>query len=496
MKYKKGSVYCFAEASEEMTKSLADIDVESLPIDAQVPLTIPIFREGKFEHPYYDELHFDENYLGSLIQNYERKILARDVSFDADHRKFDGRAVAWIRDDVDNPLELRDVDVPTPTGGSRKMKVLFAQVYLNKRGAQMVKGREYRYFSSEIHPNYTTREKIKLSDDSEDYQIIEHGPVLLGGGLTNTPFIPGLGEYEFSDPDGNPISEEDEICLLTGFEAGIQLFTMPVSEVEESKVEESTNHTGSEEDKPKAFGEKPMNDVLQKFANATSDEERLQVLRDGAQQYADDPVAIATLTSLKATVQKSIEDKMAFDTIVAENARNEAKAQRLSEENARLAVEAAKSKEQEHTTKVKLFCAGLRAENQHEAVVAKVEEVLLNSPVASRSSEYKFSADAEETHSLMDVIKIVLSALPDEAKLDTSESLQTKEDELRETSPDSTQTEPNKLSTDAPEGGDTGEADVKAKVEKFVQKYGWQPDEMDLPYIDKDGVYNPVPVEE
>lgn len=502
MKYKQGSVYCFAEAGEEIADGLADIDVENLPIDAEVPLTIPIFREGKFEHPYYDELIFDEKYLNRMIENYDRRVLPRDVSFDADHRQFDGRALAWIRKDVDNPLELRDVSVPSPTGDDRTMKVLFAHVYLNRRGAQMIKGKEYKYFSSEINPNYTTREKVKLSG-SKDLQVLEHGPVLLGGGLTNNPFIPGLGEYEFSDSNGNPIAKSEEEYLLTDVSAGIQLFTMPHQEVEELEVTGANEEeplglappvqpASSKEDKPAMFGDKPMEEILQKFAGADTDEQRLRILQDAAQQYTADPVASATLSSLRATVQKSIDDKQAFDALIAENQRNADRVNQLSSENVGLKIEAAKAKEGSHTKGVELFCEELRKNGHHESQIQVARSVLLNSDVATREVAYKFDADSEEAVSLKDVLKAVFAAMPEQAKLDLSEGLKTKEDELRETSPVTTPAgEPQEFN----EGGDD-DAVIAAKVEKFEQIYGVKPEEADLPYIDNDGKLNAVPVEE
>ena len=92
----------------------------------------------------------------------------------------------------------------------RNPRFIFAKTELNPRGYSLVKNREFRYFSSEIHPNYSTREleDVRSYNGTAAERMIEFGPVLQGGGLTNRPFIPHLGDIQFSEGvDASKLSE-------------------------------------------------------------------------------------------------------------------------------------------------------------------------------------------------------------------------------------------------------------------------------------------------
>jgi hypothetical protein len=500
------SIFCFADTKDVQLK-LADINTDELPDDAQIPIEIPIFREGNFEHPFYDDTNFDADYLNEIVENHKRGVLPRGVAFDLDHRRYGGGAVAWLREDVANPLEVRTVKVPQPTGGDRSLKVLFAKVNLTRRGAQLVKSREYRYFSSEIHPDYTTREVIELG--KKDKGVVRHGPTLLGGGLTNQPFIPGLGEFVFSE-DGEP--QGDGACVLMDRESGIHLFSCPEDGGEPSSSEPEPSSTepeqapvaaSSETDEHKQqFGDNQMDKLFQQYANADSNEQRLAILEAAALEFAADETKLATVKLLKSQTENAIAQEQAFNQVVADAARHEANAQKYAEENKNLKVQAAKAGEQAYTSSVKLFCEELRNDKHHEPVVAEVERVLLNSEVKTRDAAFKFDADSEETVDLMGVIKQIFSALPESARLDFSESMRTKEDELNgnepavETKPEGGTTE---FNTDGdPEGDDddAAQAELDRRIALYEAIYEEKPKPGLYEYINKDGSLNPTPVKE
>jgi hypothetical protein len=156
---------------------------------------IPIFREGKFKHPWYGDLDFTYEYLQKLKRNFQSNIYPQKVSFDIDHKPANG-AIAWLEDK--ESITIEKVKFKTPTGTKTKW-VLFADAELNQRGYKLIKNKEYRYFSSEIHPNFTTGEvEMVYTKDGETEAIVEYGPTLVGGGITNRPFIPHLGEIGLS----------------------------------------------------------------------------------------------------------------------------------------------------------------------------------------------------------------------------------------------------------------------------------------------------------
>lgn len=197
--YFASDLFKFVSVSEGAPAKLADGETYSV--------WIPIFREGKFKHPVYGDLNFDRKFLQKIVDNHKMKCLPYKVSFDVSHLPDNG-AIGWI-EDWENGLELRKVSYETSTGKNSKW-FIFAKTELNPRGYSLVKNREFRYFSSEIHPNYSTREleDVRSYNGSASERMIEFGPVLQGGGLTNRPFIPHLGDIQFSEGiDPSKLSE-------------------------------------------------------------------------------------------------------------------------------------------------------------------------------------------------------------------------------------------------------------------------------------------------
>jgi hypothetical protein len=188
--YFASDLFKFVSVADGAPAKLADGETYSV--------WIPIFREGKFKHPVYGDLNFDRKFLEKIVDNHKMKCLPYKVSFDVSHLPDNG-AIGWI-EDWENGLELRKVSYDTSTGKKSKW-FIFAKTELNPRGYSLVKNREFRYFSSEIHPNYSTREleDVRSYSGSAAEKMIEFGPVLQGGGLTNRPFIPHLGDIQFSE---------------------------------------------------------------------------------------------------------------------------------------------------------------------------------------------------------------------------------------------------------------------------------------------------------
>src|SRR5699024_8957061 len=130
---------------------------------------------------------------------------------DAAHRPDNG-AVAWI-EDPDNGLFLEERTFDSVTGPKTRT-FLKARAHFTPWGEQLVKDKIYRYFSSEIDPNYSTGEVETILVDGEEVEtVLDFGPVLIGGGIVMRPYIPNLGEVELSD---KPLEEiiKDEVSLF------------------------------------------------------------------------------------------------------------------------------------------------------------------------------------------------------------------------------------------------------------------------------------------
>ncbi len=125
-----------------------------------LPYIIEVARVAEGEHPSYGKLKITQEHLESMTNNFESKVTGVDLAVNEDHRK--NEAFGWFKD-----LFL-----------SFDKQTLFGQVQWNTKGIQALSEKEYRYFSPEFRFNYT-----------HPHSGEDHGPTLLGGALTNYPFL-------------------------------------------------------------------------------------------------------------------------------------------------------------------------------------------------------------------------------------------------------------------------------------------------------------------
>jgi len=130
---------------------------------------IQVMKTGKWDHPKHKDIQIAPANLAQFKDNFDRKVRGVDLAVDISHNP-DGGAVGWFK-------ELR-VD------GDK----LMARVDWTKGGAQALKDRKYRYFSPEFMFSWT---------DPATGQT--HKNVMLGGALTNRPFLKGMEPVAFSE---------------------------------------------------------------------------------------------------------------------------------------------------------------------------------------------------------------------------------------------------------------------------------------------------------
>lgn len=174
---------------------------------------IECFRTGVFEHPWYGKLNIDKKYLNTILKNWRDNVFPTQVSFDRDHNPASG-AMAWVPTPEEDPKALTIVSktYKDPKGKERNCHVLMAKVELTEEGYALVKSKKYKYFSSEINPNYKSYEVFYEQDKDviKEEDRIEYGPVLIGGGLTNRPYIVNLKPISLSFSDELSTSDESE----------------------------------------------------------------------------------------------------------------------------------------------------------------------------------------------------------------------------------------------------------------------------------------------
>jgi hypothetical protein len=145
------------------------IDMAVLMAEATAENWIQIMKAGDFDHPGLGNLKITPADLHQFKENFDKKVRGVDLAVDVAHEPDKG-AVAWFK-------ELK-VD------GDK----LMAKVAWTEEGEELIKSGKYRYFSPEFVFQYKDAESGKQFKD-----------VLLGGAITNRPFLKNMEPIAFSE---------------------------------------------------------------------------------------------------------------------------------------------------------------------------------------------------------------------------------------------------------------------------------------------------------
>jgi len=153
--------------------------------DAKASSWVHALPFGTYQHPLHGELHFDTSKLSALATSVKDKVRGIVPDIDYEHKTDPtkgNQAAGWVGD-----AEVR-------TDG------LYLHVDWTPDAAKEIREGKYRYFSAEFTDTWTDNlGKI-------------HENVLLGGGLTNRPYMKNLlpvnlSELSFNQPEGG----QDEV---------------------------------------------------------------------------------------------------------------------------------------------------------------------------------------------------------------------------------------------------------------------------------------------
>ena len=147
---------------------------------------IEIFRLGKWKHPLFGMVEGSIDKFKTFISNFKNNVLGRELSIDFKHQP-DWGAAGWVKDVfIDND----------------KLK---ARIELTPKGFEKIKNKEFRYFSPEYIDNFEDKETGK-----------KFGSTLLGGALTNRPFLTNLAPVVIMSEDVlNEISTFNMLAFMT-----------------------------------------------------------------------------------------------------------------------------------------------------------------------------------------------------------------------------------------------------------------------------------------
>jgi len=129
---------------------------------------IEVLKVGEWLHPIYGELLITQEQLQRYKENFDKGI-RKGLPIDIEHKTDEG-AVGWVK-------ELR-----------AKPGVLTALVEWTEEGVQLIKNKKYKFFSAEFTDFY---EDPKTGEEFRD--------VMIGGAITNRPFMQNLQEIVLSE---------------------------------------------------------------------------------------------------------------------------------------------------------------------------------------------------------------------------------------------------------------------------------------------------------
>ena len=160
------------------------------------PHIIEIAKVSKGTHPIYGEVDITQQHLESFESNFNNKVAGVDLAVNEDHSKKE--AFGWFKD------VFLSFDKQT----------LLGQINWNTKGTKALSEKEYRYFSPELSFNYT-----------HPHTGEQHGPTLLGGALTNYPFLKMDAITNLNNKNKNGANNMNTIELSVHNEKVVELST-------------------------------------------------------------------------------------------------------------------------------------------------------------------------------------------------------------------------------------------------------------------------------
>ena len=156
---------------------------------------IQAFPVGTYDHAQYGELIFNQTFFKEIIKNFYANVRGIEPDIDYDHKAHESTAAGWVKDIQDRG----------PEG-------VWLKVEWTPRAYQALKDGEYKYFSPEFGAWENPKTHVVYTD------------VLLGGGITNRPFLKELAPVnltELSSAENNNNKGESMKELLKKLSAAL-----------------------------------------------------------------------------------------------------------------------------------------------------------------------------------------------------------------------------------------------------------------------------------
>jgi hypothetical protein len=193
----RARVFQLSEPESRAIRFISDrVDARQLA-EGRKTTVVTITRTGTFYDPRYGSFEITRDMLMSMVRNFEANVYGQDIVLDVAHRPHQGAAGFFRRLFLD---------------GNK----LRGEVELTDYGVEAITKKGFVYVSAEFNENFTDNEQRK-----------EHGPTLLGAGLTPRPVIKHLDKVQLSEDalDGAPMTlVSDRISRLLNEDKDMKKF--------------------------------------------------------------------------------------------------------------------------------------------------------------------------------------------------------------------------------------------------------------------------------
>lgn len=154
---------------------------------------IQVLRVGTFFHD-GQEIQITKQDLKNMVKNFSENVRGIDLMLDYSHES-EKEAAAWFKE-----VYL-----------SEDGKELWARVDWTDDGAEAVRRKKYRYISADFNFSYKDNETMK-----------NHGPTLLGAGLTNRPVVKKMKATILSEENNYSEQKDDKMNFEEKFKEELE----------------------------------------------------------------------------------------------------------------------------------------------------------------------------------------------------------------------------------------------------------------------------------
>jgi phage I-like protein len=415
------------EPVRKFVSSIPSSFLDSKTFAADKPIQVQCLKTGKFRHPWWGVMSFDDAFFDRMIVNFDADLPSPEIAFDFKHQPDHG-AAAWVSKLFKEP------------------GMLMAEVNLTAKGKKSIEDKEFRFFSIEYTDDYVEYLFEDSTDESgnpvDKETKISHGPTVLGGGLTNRPFIKGMLPVSLSeDGDMLELTEIPEDDSGSNKEVNKSM-KKTLEELQTEQADLKAKITALEE----AASDKKESKEELTALTASLEEVKVAIVKlekppEKKKKKEDTPAPkTVSLEEFQATNKALEEAQIALKTSNASVAKLSGDVSALTDSVKSLMG----SNKELQNDKLKIFTEKKLAEfkglGAFPATLKVIENVALSEPAKKFSvtlSEGEGDNAKEVTKSFLDIAEDILASIPEEHRFDdgeTSASVRTPTGKLEEAS--------------------------------------------------------------